>query len=108
MELTARQRYDYRDATRAKLLLTRAGRNLRAQASRLRSKSGDADAERLPPYPALEIVGEAKRRAKAKIEAHRAERFEAWRSKTAEASTSPLALELRRHPAQPVPVSLES
>jgi hypothetical protein len=108
MKLTARRRPDHRDATRAELLLTRAGHHLWAQARRLRSKSGDMDAEKLPLNAALEIVWEAKRRVKAKIEAHRAERFEAWRSKTAEASKSPLALELRRHPAQPVLVSLES
>jgi hypothetical protein len=92
MKLTARQRYDYRDATRAELLLTRAGHHLWAQARRLRSKSGDMDAERLPFYAALETVWEAKRRVKAKIEAHRAETFEAWRSRTAEASNSPLGL----------------
>ena len=78
MTLTARQRYDYRDATRAELLLTRAGHHIWAQAKNLRAKSGDTDAQRLALYAALEIVWDAKRRTKAEIETQRAERFKAW------------------------------
>jgi hypothetical protein len=106
MKLTARQRYDYRDATRAELLLTRAGHHIWAQAKRLRAKSGDTDAERLALYAALEIVWETKRTVKAEIEARRAEQFEAWRSKRAESNFSP-ASDPRLHPAQPVLFSPE-
>jgi hypothetical protein len=78
MKLTARQRYDYRDATRPELLLTRAGHHVWEQAKRLRSKSGDTDAQRLALYAALEIVWEAKRCVKAEVEARRVERFKNW------------------------------
>ena len=78
MKLTARQRYDYRDATRAELLLTRAGHHIWTWARRLRAKSGDTDTQRLALYAALEIVWEAKRRVKAEFEAKRAERFKSW------------------------------
>lgn len=64
MKLTARQRYDYRDATRAELLLTHAGHHIWAQVRRLRAKSGDTDAERLALYTALEMVWEARRYVK--------------------------------------------
>ena len=67
MKLTARQRYDYRDATRAELLLTRAGHHVWAQVKSLRAKSGDTDAQRLALYAALEIVWEAKRASERRL-----------------------------------------
>jgi hypothetical protein len=108
MKLTARQRYDYRDATRAELLLTRAGHHVWAQIRRLRAKSGDTDAERLALCAALEIVWDSKRRVKGEMEAQRAERFEAWHSKKAAASNSPIAFESRQRRQQPALFSLES
>ena len=83
MKLTARQRYDYRDATRAELLLTRAGHHLWAQIRHLRAKSGDRDAERLALYAAVEIVWDAKRRAKSEISENSAARFESWKHRNA-------------------------
>jgi len=83
MKLAARKRYDYRDATRAELLLTRAGHHLWAQTRCLRAKSGDTDAERLALCAALEIVWEAKRRVKEETRASRAERFKIWHQQEA-------------------------
>ena len=83
MKLTARQRYDYRDATRAELLLTRTGHHVWAQARRLRAKSGDTGAERLALYAALEIVWEAKRYVKREIKASSAGKFRSWRQRKA-------------------------
>jgi hypothetical protein len=62
VKLIARQRYDYRDASRAELLLTWAGHDVSVQAKRLRAESGGTDAGRLALYAALETVWEAKRR----------------------------------------------
>ena len=83
MKLTARQRYDYRDATRAGIALIRAGHHVWAQARSLRAKSGDTDVERLALYAAFEIVWEAKRPVKAEVEIRRAERFKSWQQRTA-------------------------
>jgi hypothetical protein len=62
----------------------------RAQARRLRAKSGDTDVERLALYAALEIVWEAKRYIKAQIEAEEAARFTVWRRQSSEAPASAL------------------
>ena len=75
MPLTARQLYDYRDPTRAELLLVRAGHHLWTQIKRLRRKLGDAHVETAPLYAALETIWQAKREVKAEIKQKSAESF---------------------------------
>jgi hypothetical protein len=67
-----------RNANRAELFLTRAGRHLRTRARGFRAESGDTGTERLARYTSLEIVWEAKR-VKAETNSRNAERCTAWR-----------------------------
>ena len=71
MELTARQKYDYRDLDRGEAQLIRVGHAL----WRDRLKLGDTVAEREGINAALESVWQAKREYRAELAAKRALRF---------------------------------
>ena len=81
MKLTRRQLYDYRDPTRAEMLLIRAGHHLWGQVKKLRAKNGGYVSERHPLYEALEIIWQAWREVKAEQEIRRAEMSKALKAR---------------------------
>jgi hypothetical protein len=81
MQLSSRQLYDYRDQTRAELLLTRAGHHLWLRKNKLRAKSGDTYAESEAIGCALETIWEAKRQVRAELKLKGQEAFKRWRAR---------------------------
>jgi hypothetical protein len=80
-KLTARQLYDYRDQSRAELLLVRAGQHLWVLAKKLRAKNALPDSEGAVLSAALETIWEAKRNVRQELKEKRREEFKRWRGK---------------------------
>lgn len=75
MKLTKRQLYDYRDPTRAEMLLTSAIHHLfRLNRIAVRTGHGEVASEE-----ALETLFQAKREVKAEIKRKASEEFAKWR-----------------------------
>ena len=84
MTLTARQLYDYRDPTRAELLLVRASHHEWLRYKHLRRKNALSADEDEAISCALETLWAAKRAVREEIKLKRAERISAWREKAAD------------------------
>jgi hypothetical protein len=80
-KLTARQLYDYRDQSRAELLLVRAGQHLWVLWKKLRAKNAITVSESDSICAALETIWEAKRNLRQELKEKRREEFKRWRGK---------------------------